>query len=376
MNIALICAEFPPDATGGGAIVYESLASEYQRLGHRVTVFAGDYTGERREEGTARAFGLRRYPLVPTPKRFPFLKSVLPPTLPAVRRLYRDLRRERIDVAHLHGYSLAFVDIASWLLPANIRQIFTIHGLPTSASSKPFPIPLGYAAYVKLSTYATMRRATRITTLSRELSQTVRALGFENDVIGNGLDVAAWPLRHVDSGGPPVLLCVGRLAHDKGFADLIAAVPALRAEFPDLTVRIVGEDFGAEKTLRQRARDLAADNVVFLGRLTKPGVQDEMERATALVMPSHDEPFGLVALEAMATGLPIVASRAGALPEIVRDGIDGVLFAPRDVAGMTRSIAALLGRPDRQAELSRNAHDRAATFTWQACAAAYLALMR
>ena len=94
-------------------------------------------------------------------------------------------------------------------------------------------------------------------------------------------------------------------------------------------------------------------------------------RATALVSPSLMEGFGLPAIEAMACGTPVIASRAGSLPEVIGDA--GVYFDPTDVGSIAAAIASLLNDRGRRDLLARRAIQRAALFTWDASARALLA---
>jgi len=158
--------------------------------------------------------------------------------------------------------------------------------------------------------------------------------------------------------GPPSALIVGRMARDeryKGHDSLLEIWRDVVAAVPDASLRIVGD--GDDRVrLEEKAASLAlGDRVLFLGRLDEDALQREYERCTAFVMPSRDEGFGFVFVEAMRAGRACVASR-GAAAEIVDDGVSGVLVDPADRDQLTRAVVRLLGDPaeaDRMGERGR-----------------------
>jgi glycosyltransferase involved in cell wall biosynthesis len=129
----------------------------------------------------------------------------------------------------------------------------------------------------------------------------------------------------------PVFVYVGRLAAEKGVDDLLDAFAATRARHPRATLRIVGD--GPEAP---RLRTRAGAGVVFRGEVPRERVADEWRDAWAAVVPSRwAEPYGMVAAEAIAHRVPVVASATGGLAEIVEEGRTGLLFPNGDVAALT-----------------------------------------
>jgi glycosyltransferase involved in cell wall biosynthesis len=148
----------------------------------------------------------------------------------------------------------------------------------------------------------------------------------------------------------PRLLCVGRLIPIKGHDTLLRAFAAARSELPGLTLDLAGTG-----ELEGELRKLAGNGVNFLGHVAPP--QPLIEQSAIVVVPSLGEGFGMVALEAMERGRPVIASRVGGLPEIVGD--TGVLVEPRDVQGLRAAIVELARDLPRAAELGRRARARA-----------------
>lgn len=147
--------------------------------------------------------------------------------------------------------------------------------------------------------------------------------------------------------GVPLVGAVGRLCAVKGQRELIEAAARLSE---DVHVVLVGKDLeqaGAyERLLRAEAERLGiADRVVFTGYRSDVGAL--LQSLDVFVLPSWTEGLPLVVLEAMAAGVPVVATRVGGTPELVADGESGFLVEPRDVDGLAQAIADLLARPDR-----------------------------
>jgi L-malate glycosyltransferase len=154
-----------------------------------------------------------------------------------------------------------------------------------------------------------------------------------------------------------VIGAAGRLVRLKGHADLLRAAALLRPRWPALRVEIAGE--GVERpALQDEARRLGVEGqVTFLGWQTDMGAA--LARWDVLVQPSLDEGFGLAVLEAMAAGLPVVASRVGGLPEVVQEGRTGLLVAPADPSGLAAALESLLRDPDLGRTMGAAGQERA-----------------
>ena len=166
--------------------------------------------------------------------------------------------------------------------------------------------------------------------------------------------------------GAPRLAVVGRLVPIKGHAILLEALAAARARVPALTLEVAG-DGPLDGELRGLAeRHGVADAVTFLGRVAP--VAPVLERAEIVVVPSLGEGFGMVALEAMERGRPVVASAVGGLPEIVEDGRTGLLVPTGDAASLAAALVDLASDPARAAAMGAAGRERAVTaFTQARC---------
>ena len=159
------------------------------------------------------------------------------------------------------------------------------------------------------------------------------------------------------------LLFVGRLVERKGAAYVIRAVAEMAEAGRNVRLAIVGD--GPERSaLTALAASLAiGDRVEFTGALSPADVRDRYRAGGVFVMPAitdwkgEQEGFGMVLVEAMAFGLPVVATRSGGIPDIVRDDENGILVPERDVGALTRGITRLLDDPALRVRLAEAARD-------------------
>jgi glycosyltransferase involved in cell wall biosynthesis len=160
----------------------------------------------------------------------------------------------------------------------------------------------------------------------------------------------------------PVLVTVCRLFPEKGPEDLIRCLPALREQHPDVTLVVVGEEMlpGYQHHLDEVARDLGVTGCVrFVG--WRNDVPKLMAAADIFAMASREEPFGLVYLEAMAMRLPVVAMDRGGTPEVVLDGVTGLLSEPDNAERLTTNILSLLASSERRRQMGDAGRERVET---------------
>ena len=165
-------------------------------------------------------------------------------------------------------------------------------------------------------------------------------------VVPEPIDLAEWRRRFTAVRGPsagrPTVLCVARLYPRKRVDDLLVAADLLRRRIPRVQVRIVGDGPEAPKIRALHRRLGLGDSVVLLGHVDRNALALEYSRADCFCLPTVQEGFGLVFAEAMAAGLPVVACRAAAVPEVVRDRETGILVEPRSPVALADALAQLL----------------------------------
>lgn len=185
-------------------------------------------------------------------------------------------------------------------------------------------------------------------------------------IVPEPIDLADWRRRFADAARPragrPTILSVARMYPRKRLEDLLHAAAILRARIPDAQIRIVGE--GPESArLRSLQRELGlGDTVVLLGEVSRSRLAVEYTIAHCFCLPTVQEGFGLVFAEAMAAGLPVVACRAAAVPEIVEDGRTGILVGQRNPAELAHALETLLVNENLRTEFGLAATQRIEAF--------------
>jgi glycosyltransferase involved in cell wall biosynthesis len=195
-------------------------------------------------------------------------------------------------------------------------------------------------------------------------------------VVPEPIDLKAW--RRLFAGAPPrartrpTVLAVARMYPRKRLGDLLEAAARLRTRIPTVEVRIVGE--GPERArLRARHARLGLDGtVVFLGEISRRALAVEYACADCFCLPSVQEGFGLVFAEAMAAGLPIVACRTAAIPEVVVNGQTGVLVNPGNPEELAMALESLLLDESRRAALGAGGQRRVEAFDLPSVAARFV----
>jgi glycosyltransferase involved in cell wall biosynthesis len=174
-----------------------------------------------------------------------------------------------------------------------------------------------------------------------------------------------------------ILLYVGRLEWRKGIGTLISAANLLRNEVNNLKVIIVGgkiygkqknfDDSKEHQRLLKKAKGEKVDDLInFIGRVDNGGLPFFYSSANALVVPSYYEPFGLVALEGMACKIPVIASRVGGLTTTIEDGINGLLFQPRNPLDLKEKVLKIFKSKELVKILVENGYNKVRqNFYWE-----------
>jgi len=195
-------------------------------------------------------------------------------------------------------------------------------------------------------------------------------------MLGNGLDTELFRPDPQRTRERRELLCIGRTSDpNKGVAFLIRALAKLP---PDVRLVLVDEDHPQHDAKKLAASlGIAPERLQITGRLDTEQLVRHYQRAALVVVPSLYEGFGLPAAEAMACGTPVVASAAGALPEVMETGGGGLLVAPGDPDALAKGIATLLEQPEARARLGAEARSRVvAAYAWPQIAEHTAALYR
>jgi glycosyltransferase involved in cell wall biosynthesis len=170
------------------------------------------------------------------------------------------------------------------------------------------------------------------------------------DLIPNGIDLSMFTIGR-NNARPRKIAMVARLWAEKRIDVLVAAVPRVLARYPDVEFQIVGDGPCREQLLNQARESGVLPQVTFLGH--RDDVPVVLSSADVFVLASESEASPNVVLEAMAAGLPVVASRVGGIPELVADGVSGHLVPPADPNALATALLDLLDHPDRATAFGR-----------------------
>jgi glycosyltransferase involved in cell wall biosynthesis len=283
----------------------------------------------------------------------------------AVAALARAVRDLRPALVHAHSSKAGAVARLARALAPRSPVLYTPHGYAHAGYFERSAQRRAYAIAERALT-PLASRIVCVCEAERGLALGLGA-GSRARVVHNGVDVPPATAVHTEvaalrAAGHRILATVTLLRPGKGIETLLDALPSVLAAHP--ATRLVVGGTGVDRgVLEARARALdVADAVRFLGFTVDSATI--LRGADVFVSPSWAESFPYVILEAMALGIPIVATRVGGVGEAVRDGESGVLVAPRDAAALASAVSSLLSDRDRADAMgARGRSDARARFT-------------
>jgi phosphatidylinositol alpha-1,6-mannosyltransferase len=227
-------------------------------------------------------------------------------------------------------------------------------------------------------------RAAQITVISHYSAQKLRALGLPAARISLIYPGVAWAQTEGGEASArdgadvrrhgPVLLTVGRLVTRKGHDRVISALPKIRDRIPAVEYVIVGTG-SEERRLRRLAEEMGVTSVVrFIGSVPHHATRSYYEKCDVFIHPNRElengevEGFGIVFLEASATGVPVIGGNSGGTPDAIQNGITGYLVDPNSVDEIAERAISLLEDPSLRMRMGQAGQVWAAGFSWQAAA--------
>jgi len=214
-------------------------------------------------------------------------------------------------------------------------------------------------------------------TLEEAQSFTGVDVGARGTVIPNGVNVAELREAQPARRGRPYVLAIGRHVHQKGFDVLIDAWAQLRRSLPEPIELVIAGDGPERASLIARAGlQGLEDSIEFPGSCDRATTASLFVGCSAFVLPSRHEPFGIVNLEAMAAGKPVVATDVGGVSEIVDAGVTGLLVPADDSRALAAALEKVLTSPGLAQVLAAQGAERSAAFDWARIAARYADLYR
>jgi glycogen synthase len=388
MRVLLVSWEYPPVVVGGLGRHVHALARRLAAAGHEVRVLSRQPAGtDASTHPTADELvdGVRVLRTAEDPAHLEFERDLIAWTLGMnhgmLRAAPRWLGDWRPDVVHAHDWLVAHAAIGLADL-LEVPLVVTLHA--TEAGRHAGWLTSVVSQQVHSVEWWLAQRADALITCS-EAMRTEAAGLFDREpdsisVLHNGIEPRRWRVRRAEvdaerelhaPDGAPLLLYFGRLEYEKGVHDLIAALPRIRRAHPGTRLVIAGHGTHADFLLEQARSHRVRRAVKLVGHLSDRELAALVAAVDAVVLPSRYEPFGMVALETAAAGAPLVASTAGGLGEVVRNGVTGLSFEPGDVAGIATAVRAVLDDPEAAATRARAARARLRTeFDWDQITAA------
>lgn len=355
LRVCLVSAAYYPYPSGVSEHVHH-LAIELQKLGHETRILTTNYPNQ--NENSLPVSRIGRALVLPANRS----RLTLPVGLRLPSLVRRFLAAGRFDIVHCHG--IFPPEIAYWAIRySQAPVVVTFHTLGRQAP--------GFVrdTFTRLFPNLNRRVGARIAVSQAGRSWAEAWFPGRYHVIPNGVDLgrfrpdAAVPGVFKQLG--PSILFLGRLEERKGLPVLLRAMPDVLAGFPGVRLVVVGSG-PLEKNCRALADRLGLrDSVLFAGRIPSEGLPGYYAGSTVYASPAlGGEAMGIVLIEALASGKPVVASRIAGYDEVIADGRHGLLVQPNDPAALAVALKRVLGSAELRQELSRNGLKRASEFAW------------
>lgn len=398
--LRIVCPTYwyPQHASDTQATYVHDINRHLVRRGHRVTVVTPGDPSLPREE-TFDGVRVVRFPFEPPPDltygrvaqsrvswigKFARL-AVMAHYLEAQHRaVLAEVRANGADVIHAH-----------WAIPTGpaavlaarrlqLPSVITMHGGDVYVNPEQgYDFPTRW--YIRPALRWTLRHAGALTAITEDCRQHALRAGAPPDrihLVFNGTDLRRFsPGENVNGGdprfGPHMIFACRQLFPRKGIRFLLQAGAQLKSRFPDLKIVVAGDGFERPELMRQAA-DLGIEgDVTFLGWVPNAELPQYYRAAAVSVIPSLEEGFGIPAAEAMGCEVAVVASDAGGLPEVVEDGVTGLIVPRGDSAALAQAIGALLADPQRRRRMGQAGRERALRlFDWDRSAGQFEELYR
>jgi glycosyltransferase involved in cell wall biosynthesis len=279
------------------------------------------------------------------------VQFAIAPTLPC--EMPRRIRRFHPDVIHAHNLFFRTTELAAFLRLFSHTPLVVTHHLGRVEDSGWLGSLI--RCYEASCGKFIFRRSDHITVVSNAVAEHVRSTGIDSKpltVIPNGVDAQLFHPTPTPSNTGKVVLFVGRLVSNKGPEVLVRAAPTILSKHSNARFVMVGDGPMMKSLMTDSRHNGSSAAFQFLG--TRHDVPELMRQATVFVRPSKLEGMPLTVLEAMASGLPVVATPAGGTRELVQEGVNGWLVPAGDSDALAKAVSSLLSNPDEAGQMGRS----------------------
>lgn len=372
MRVALFPSAFAP-SVGGVEELTRRLAGRLVGGGDQVEIWTIRHPDDLPAEEMIDGLRVRRFTL-PMPAARPIMLARFPArAAAALTALARATGEFKPDLLHIQCFSANGVYATALAAWKSLPLVLSLQGETVMDDHDIYE----QSAALRTGLRYGLIRADAVTACSRfTLDDAVRRFGLRS---GNGLVVPNGVELQGDGCSPQpfdvpfdqFVLGLGRVVTKKGFDLLLEAFARLAPQRSTLGLVLAGDGPSRSELTRQAAALGVADRVLFPGKLGRAEVAWAMNAADVFVLPSRVEPFGIVVLEALRCGRPVVVSSRGGAGEIVRHEQEGLVADPFDTLQLADAIARLLDDAELASRLGRAGHQRVKDFDWSSVAAAY-----
>ncbi len=379
MNVLFLSKEYPPETGWGGIGTYiYNIAHALSERGHSVHILSLAYKThpEYKEQKTGKgSIHIHRI----KPIRFPtpilnhfFFRSleIIKFNLAIILKIKKLLNSEKIDIIEAPEWrSEAF--LLSFIKPKGVPLVIKCHS-PSALLNEVYKnLPTLDSRFVDWIERATIRNANLVISPSKNLADIVsEKMGIiinDIDIIPNPLDTDFFspiPTAYKEKNELKVLF-VGRLDRLKGAHIFVKSIPIILKDIPDVIFILIGRDTNTgtnNSSMKTHLENLIPNNikdrVSFLGNVERDRLIDYYRESDICVAPSFYENFPNTVLEAMSCGKAVVASNTGGIPEVIEDGISGLLVKTGDARDLAEKVIMLLKKREMRENIGINARNR------------------
>lgn len=350
MKIAIIVSLFPPKWLGGTEIAAYNIAKYLAKNGHEVHVITS-LDKETPKKDFKEGFYIHRIKLH---FKIPFISIMI-----YFRDVYTLIRKIRPDVVHCQSFNVGWMP---YLINIFYKYNYIIYGRGSD-------IYTNYQ-FKNIIVKLTIKNANAVIALTEDMKKEISKI-FQREifVIPNGISIDNYRKNQSNDichrNNEKIILYVGTLRSIKGIKYLIDAMKIISQYCPNTRLLLVG-DGEKRKSLENLVDELdLGQRITFVGRVSNKDVPKYMASSDVFVLPSLSEGFPNVILEAMASGLPIVATKIRGLPEIICEGINGYLVEPKNSGEIAEKIIYLVNNIEVAHSMSENNIRDVKQYAWE-----------
>jgi glycogen(starch) synthase len=375
MRVLMLSWEFPPQSVGGVASHVDGLSRAMAAAGHDVALLTLAHPGIPADSTSDGVRVLRARTDLPWLPDDDLVARVASANHHLVQLTTR-LGEWRPEVVHAHDWQVAWAADSLAVLH-HAKLVATFHG--TARGQHGGRVPPGEPGTIHAVESWLAHRAAEVLANSRFMLREIVG-GFElplerAHLIPNGIDPTWWSTGELPGSREPLVFTWGRVQYEKGFQVLTRAMSRLRGRVPGIHCVIAGRGSYLPELQSQIELEGVSDIIHLAGFLDDDRLRDTVHHAGCVVIPSLYEPFGIVALEALAGGAPLVVARTGGLAELVEGTGAGLLFEPGNADELATCIETVLNADALADEMREHGAELLADrYSWQAIAGATAAV--